>query len=45
MTITANPRVPAAERIAVRCVDSDVHPAPRTGELGQYLPELSLIHI
>ncbi len=39
MTVTANPRVPAAERIAVRCVDSDVHPAPRSGELGQYIPE------
>ena len=31
--------MPAAERIAVRCVDSDVHPTPRRGELGQYLPE------
>jgi predicted TIM-barrel fold metal-dependent hydrolase len=31
--------VPAAERIAVRCVDSDVHPTPRRGELGQYIPE------
>src|SRR6478672_3997829 len=39
MTVTANPRVPAAERIAVRCVDSDVHPTPRRGELGQYIPE------
>ena len=39
MSITANPRVPAAERIAVRCVDSDVHPAPRSGDLGQYIPE------
>ena len=39
MTVTANARVPAAERIAVRCVDSDVHPAPRSGELGQYLTE------
>jgi len=26
MTVTANPRVAAAERVAVRCVDSDVHP-------------------
>ena len=39
MTVTANPRVPAAERIAVRCVDSDVHPTPRRGELIQYIPE------
>src|SRR3978361_1757837 len=39
MTVTANPRVPAAERIAVRCVDSDVHPTPRRGDLGQYIPE------
>src|SRR6201989_445847 len=39
MTVTANPRVPAAERIAVRCVDSDVHPTPRRGELGQYIPK------
>jgi len=39
MTVTANPRVPAAERIAVRCVDSDVHPTPRHGELIQYVPE------
>src|SRR4029078_6410008 len=39
MTVTANARVPAAERIAVRCVDSDVHPTPRRGELGQYIPE------
>ena len=38
MTVTANPRVPAAERIAVRCVDSDVHPTPRKGELGAYIP-------
>ncbi|EUA51060.1 amidohydrolase family domain protein [Mycobacterium xenopi 3993] len=32
-------RVPAAERIAVRCVDSDVHPVPKRGELIQYIPE------
>jgi predicted TIM-barrel fold metal-dependent hydrolase len=32
-------RVPAAECIAVRCVDSDVHPYPRRGELLEYLPE------
>jgi uncharacterized protein len=39
MTVTANPRVPAVERIAVRCVDGDVHPTPRRGELAQYIPE------
>jgi hypothetical protein len=32
-------RVSAAERIAVRCVDSDVHPVPKRGELTQYIPE------
>ena len=31
--------MPAAERIAVRCVDSDVHPTPQRGELAQYIPE------
>src|SRR5271156_5947066 len=40
MTLThSQERIPAAERIAVRCVDSDVHPAPRRGELVQYIPE------
>ncbi|MCP3812235.1 amidohydrolase, partial [Mycobacteriaceae bacterium Msp059] len=39
MTTTTSPRIPATERIAVRCVDSDVHPTPRRGELGQYIPE------
>ena len=40
MTLThSQERVPAAERIAVRCVDSDVHPAPRRGELVPYIPE------
>ena len=40
MTLThTQERVPAAERIAVRCVDSDVHPVPRRGELVQYIPE------
>jgi predicted TIM-barrel fold metal-dependent hydrolase len=39
MTVTAKPRVAAAERVAVRCVDSDVHPTPRRGELGMYIPE------
>ncbi|MDT5011406.1 MAG: uncharacterized protein QOH57_3023 [Mycobacterium sp.] len=40
MTVTqAKDRVAPAERIAVRCVDSDVHPTPRRGELGEYIPE------
>ena len=39
MAITTTDRKPAAERIAVRCVDSDVHPMPRRGELVQYIPE------
>ena len=34
MTLThMQERVPAAERIAVRCVDSDVHPVPKRGEI------------
>ncbi|HSA40679.1 MAG TPA: amidohydrolase, partial [Mycobacterium sp.] len=36
---TATDRVTPAERIAVRCVDSDVHPVPRRGELVDYIPE------
>lgn len=32
-------RVAPSERIAVRCVDSDVHPVPRRGELVDYIPE------
>ena len=40
MTLThMHERVPAAERIAVRCVDSDVHPVPKRGEITQYIPE------
>src|ERR1700738_4951475 len=40
MTLThTHERVPAAERIAVRCVDSDVHPVPKRGEITQYIPE------
>ena len=39
MSVSVTQRKPAAERIAVRCVDSDVHPAPRRGELIQYIPE------
>ena len=40
MTLThSQERLPAAERIAVRCVDSDVHPSPKRGELVPYIPE------
>ncbi|WP_068180152.1 amidohydrolase family protein [Mycobacterium sp. UM_CSW] len=39
MTISATERKPAAERIGVRCVDSDVHPVPKIGVLAQYIPE------
>ena len=39
MTMTTTDRKPAAEHVAVRCVDSDVHPTPRSGELVQYIPE------
>jgi hypothetical protein len=39
MTLThAEQRAAPAERIAVRCVDSDVHPVPR-GVLLEYIPE------
>jgi len=39
MTMTTTGRKPAAERVAVRCVDADVHPVPRRGELLPYIPE------
>src|SRR5277367_1644112 len=40
MTLThSQERVTPTDRIAVRCVDSDVHPMPRRGELLEYLPE------
>src|ERR1700752_5145618 len=39
MTVTVAERKPAAERIAVRCVDSDVHPTPKSGVLAEYIPE------
>ena len=41
MTLTEiKERVPAAEHIAIRVVDSDVHPVPRRGEL---VPQLGVI--
>src|SRR5215813_9096870 len=39
MTVTTTERKPAAEHVAVRCVDSDVHPVPKSGVLAQYIPE------
>ena len=40
MTLThVQQRVAPTERVAVRCVDSDVHPVPRRGMLQQYIPE------
>lgn len=41
MTLThSQERVaPPAERVAVRCVDSDVHPVPKRGVLQEYIPE------
>lgn len=40
MTVTqTRERVPAAEHVAVRCVDSDVHPMPRRGALLEHIPE------
>jgi predicted TIM-barrel fold metal-dependent hydrolase len=40
MTVTdSQNRVTPKERIAVRCVDSDVHPMPKRGQLIDYIPE------
>ncbi len=40
MTLThSQERVAPAERIAIRCVDSDVHPVPKRGVLQEYIPE------
>ncbi len=40
MTLThSQERVAPAERVAVRCVDSDVHPVPKRGVLQEYIPE------
>ena len=36
---SATARVTPAERVPVRCVDSDVHPVPRRGEMVGYIPE------
>ena len=37
--IQTEERVPAPEQVAVRVVDSDVHPVPKRGELTEYIPE------
>ena len=40
MTLThIQERVTPTERVAVRCVDFDVHPVPRRGVLQEYIPE------
>ncbi len=40
MSLMQSPqRVHAAERIAVRCVDADVHPYPKRGQLVEHIPE------
>lgn len=35
----ATERTTPVERVPVRCVDSDVHPMPRRGEMIDYIPE------
>ncbi|HEX9356422.1 MAG TPA: hypothetical protein VF933_21720, partial [Streptosporangiaceae bacterium] len=37
--IETRDRVASTERVAVRVVDSDVHPVPRPGALIEYVPE------
>jgi len=39
MTITAARRAPGTQHTAVRCVDADVHPVPRRGQLLEFIPE------
>jgi uncharacterized protein len=40
MTLThSEQRIPPAEHVAVRCVDSDVHPVPKRGQLIDHIPE------
>ena len=40
MSLMQSPqRVHAAEHIAVRCVDADVHPYPKRGQLVEHIPE------
>jgi uncharacterized protein len=37
--LQAQERTPSTDHVAVRVVDSDIHPVPRPGELTQYIPE------
>ncbi|MBO0852488.1 MAG: amidohydrolase family protein, partial [Nocardia sp.] len=37
--IEVRERVPSQDRVAVRVVDSDVHPVPRAGRLEEFYPE------
>jgi uncharacterized protein len=39
MAVSVKERVPAETEVAVRVVDSDVHPVPRKADFGQYIPE------
>ena len=39
VSTSSSDRKAPAERIPVRCVDSDVHPTPRRGEMVGYIPE------
>jgi len=40
MTLTeVRERMPSTEMVAIRVVDSDVHPVPRAGEFVEYIPE------
>src|SRR5580692_10859248 len=37
--IETHERVASPQQVAVRVVDSDVHPVPRAGQLAEYVPE------
>jgi predicted TIM-barrel fold metal-dependent hydrolase len=39
MAVTVDERTLSETRVDVRIVDCDLHPAPRAGELAQYIPE------
>ena len=39
MAVTVDERASSQTRVDVRIVDCDLHPAPRAGELAQYIPE------
>ena len=38
-TTESRPQAPAAKKVPVRVVDSDVHPVPKPGVIAQYVPE------